>query len=156
MTITRAQIEAVLVKRCGKLLTAADLDGTTIDGTNEDLSDPIATALRNAGYAVADLSEVADEDLASVDPEDTDKVLDLAELRTLESIEGNYDDVNISVTDRSESLNQLVLQVQKKIERVNAKCQKLYGIGQGSIEAGVIGLDFMQKSDDEQTFYGEA
>jgi poly-gamma-glutamate capsule biosynthesis protein CapA/YwtB (metallophosphatase superfamily) len=156
MTITRAQMEAVLVKRCGKLLDAADLDGTTIDGSNEDLSDPIATALRNAGYSVADLSAVADADLALVDADDTDKVLDLAELRTLESIEGNYDDVNISVTDRSESLNQLAIQVQKKIERLAAKCQKLYGIGNGSIEAGVLGLDFMQKDGDEQSLWGEA
>jgi hypothetical protein len=149
MTITRSQVEKVLIKRCGNLLTAADLDGTTDDGTNADLSDPIATALRNLGYSVADISAVDDSDLALVDDDNVSAVLDLSELRALESIEGNYDDVDISVTDRSESLNQLLKQVQAKIERVATRCQKLYNIGQGTLDAGVIGLDFMQKADDE-------
>lgn len=150
MTITRADLENVLISRAGKLMTAADLDGTTLNGTNADLNDPIATGLRRAGYSVASLAKVVDGDVASVLDEDVDKVLDLAELRLCENIEGNYDDVDISVTDRSESLNQLARQVQTKIDRLQKKIERAYGIGQGTLDAGVIGLDFMQKSEDDE------
>ena len=50
MTLTRASVEAMLIRRAGKLLTVAGLDGATKDGTNADLGDPIlATAGYNAG-----------------------------------------------------------------------------------------------------------
>ena len=53
MSLTRAYVEAILIKRCGHLLTVAGLDGTTVAGTNADLGDPIAFALRQLGVAVA-------------------------------------------------------------------------------------------------------
>ena len=44
MSITRANLEAVLIKRCGDLLTTAGLDGTTAGGTNamRDNHDPVS------------------------------------------------------------------------------------------------------------------
>ncbi len=147
MTATRADLETILISRAGKLLAAADLDGETRNGTNGDLNDPLATGLRRSGYSVASLAMVSDSDVAAIADDDIDKVLDLAELRCLENIEGNYDDVDISVTDRSESLSQLVKQVQTKIDRLQKKIERAYGIGQGTLSAGTIGLDFMQKND---------
>jgi len=50
MALTRANAEVILIRRVGALLTAADLDGTTVDGTNVDLNDPFASALRQLGH----------------------------------------------------------------------------------------------------------
>lgn len=148
MTITRSQVERMLIRRCGKLLTAADLDGETFNGTNEDLNDPIGCALRQCGYGVSDIASVENVDLAAVTDDRIDQLLDLAELRTLENIEGNYDDVDISATERSESLNQLLKQVQAKIERLREKVKQQYGIGLGELGSGVLTLDFAEIDDE--------
>jgi hypothetical protein len=147
MTITRANVEAILVARCGKLLAAADLDGTTIAGTNASLNDPIGWAARQLGYPVANLTAVSDSDLANVTDDEVDQLLDLAELRTLQNIEGNLDDVDISANGRDESLGQLVKQVQTRLDRVKAAIEKTYGTGLGTLSAGVVTLDFMEKDE---------
>ncbi len=147
MTITRAEVETILIRRCGSLLTAADLDGTTLNGTNVDLNDPIGAALRQMGYTVASLTAVADSDLQPVATDDIDQLLDIAELRTLENIEGNLDEVDITVGPRSESLNQLSTRVTKKIDTKRSAIEKTYGLGLGTLSAGVVSLDFMEKGD---------
>ncbi len=147
MALTRAQVEAILIRRCGKLLTAAGLDGTTITGTNADLNDPIGAAIRQCGGSVADIAAVADGDLAGIGADLYDQLFDLAELRTLESISGNLDDVNVQAGAIREDLGQLSDQVDRKIERKRAQAQRDYGVGLGTLEAGVLALDFMQKED---------
>ncbi len=113
-------------------------------GPMTDLNDPIGYALRVMGYAVADITAVADSDLAGLPAEEIDELLDRAELRTLENVAGNLDVVNISVGPRSESLGDLSRQVEAliraKTERINAR----YG-GERRLEGGAIDLDFQQK-----------
>jgi hypothetical protein len=149
MAITRANVEAFLVKRCGSLLTAAGMDGTTVSGSNADLNDPIGYAIRKCGGTVAALASVADSDLAGIDSADYDQLIDIAELRTLESIEGNLDDVDISVGSRRESLNQLAAQVAKKIDRKREQVERAYGVNVGVLEAGVVSLGFQEQNTSE-------
>lgn len=152
MTITRANVEAILVRRCGKLLEAADLDGTTVSGSNADLNDPIGWALRQCGYSVTSVAAVADADLVSVSAANTDKLFDLAELRMLETIQGNLDDVDIQLGPRQEALSQLAKQVEQRLERVQARVQREYGYGAPELEAGVITYEFAEHytgTDDE-------
>lgn len=149
MTITRAQVELILIKRCGLLLIAAGLDGVTINGTNGDLNDPIGTALRACGLSVTDVTSVADGDLASVSDDLFDQLFDIAEHRTLLNIEGNFDQVDITLGPRSESRNQLAAQIRAKIDRLEARISRLYGIGLGTLSAGVIGLDFAEAEAEE-------
>ncbi len=144
MAITRANIEAILVRRCGSKMTAAGLDGATVNGSNVDLNDPIGTALRQCGYAVASITAVADADIANVATDDLDKLLDVAELRLLENIAGNLSMVDLAVGPRKESLSQFSEQVEKAISRLEAKCQRLYGVGLGSLSGGAISLDFQE------------
>jgi hypothetical protein len=144
MSLTRANVESILVKRCGRLLTAADLDGSTVDGTNADLNDPIGWAVRQAGYTVTDITAVADADLASVATTNYDELLDLAELRALETILGNLDDVNIKIGPRSEDLSDLARQVEKRLELQRKKVELEYGYGVGTLEAGVITLEIAE------------
>lgn len=144
MALTRANVEAILIRRVGKLLTAADLNGTTMDGMNADLNDPIGYAVRRLGGTVASVVQVVDADLAGIASDDYDQLFDLAELRTLETIAGNLDDVDITLGPRSESLSQLASQVDKRIEKLAEKVQRIYGVDVGTLSAGVIGLDFAQ------------
>lgn len=145
MTITRAQAESVLIRRCGKWLTMAGLDGVTVNGTNNDLNDPLGYALRQMGINPANISSIADSDLAGVD--DIDRLLDLAELRTLKNIQQNYDAVNLSVGGRSESYSDFANRIEAAIKRKQEEIESVYGLGLGSLEAGVIQLDFAQRSE---------
>lgn len=143
MSVTRANVENVLVKRLGPLMTKAGQDGTTVDGTNTDLADPIGWALRETGYSTADITSPTSAEVnAAVD--DIDQVVDLAEFRTLGNILGNLDDVDVTVGPRSERLSQLAAQVQKRLESVEKRIERLYGYGASSLETGVITYEFAE------------
>lgn len=106
MALTRQQFERVLVKRAGAFLTQLGLS-TDVDGTNEDLADPISVALSQADYAVDDITEPSAVEIAAVTSADTLKVLDLAELRLLETLLSSNTLVDITVGPHSERLGQL-------------------------------------------------
>lgn len=148
MALTRQQAEIVLVKRCGALLTEADLDGTTKDGTNPDINDALADTLLKMGYSPSSIASIADADLSVLSGIDIAELLDRAELRLLETISGNLVYVNIQVGPRREELASLADQVEKRIQRLSSKVQKEYGVNVGSMSAGVIGLDFQTKTND--------
>jgi hypothetical protein len=145
MAHTRASIEAILIGRCGRLLVAAELDGTTVDGTNADLNDPIGWAIRQLGGAVASIGTVADADLAAIADDDTDALLDLAELRTLENTLGNLDLVDIQEGPERQALGQIGARLERAIVRKRAQIERDHGIGLGTITAGVINLGFQQR-----------
>ena len=143
----RTDAETLLLKRLGPKMTEAGLDGTTIGG-NVDLIEPMIAALFAMGIVPASMVAVTDADLSGVDSDMTMEFLDRAELRLLENVAGSLALVDISIGPRRESLSQLSAQVEKAIERVTAKLARLYGVGVGTLSAGVIGLDFMEKSED--------
>ena len=145
MTLTRAQAESILIRRCGKLLTAAELDGTTVSGANADLNDPIASALRQCGLTVANIASVADSDLTALADSDIDKLLDLSELRTLESCLGNLDLVDVADGVLKESFGQLGARLERAIERKRTAITRTYGIGLGTLSSGLIDLGFQQQ-----------
>lgn len=145
MSLTRANIETILVKRCGPLMTAAGM-ATTVLGSNADLNDPIGYAVRKTGGSVTSFVAVADADIAGVDELGYDQLLDLAELRTLETILGNLDDVDLRVGPRDEKFSQLRTDTEKRMERLQKRIEKEYGIGV-SIEAGVVILDFVEHNE---------
>jgi hypothetical protein len=147
MAITRANAEAVLVGRLGALMEEANLDGTTVDGTNEDLNDPIGVALRAMGYSVTDIAAVADGDLASLGEEEFNEFLDRAELRTLESIEGNFVLVDITAGPRSEKFSQLLLHVRERKVQLTERVQREYG--SFILEGGYISIDLAEHGSDE-------
>ena len=152
MAVTRANVEAVLVYRLGPLMTKAGQDGTTVDGTNTDLADPIAWALRMAGYTTADITNPTTAEVALA-LDDIDEVVDLAELRTLENILGNLDDVDTTVGPRDEKLSQLAAQVQELIALKRARNEGLYGHGAPLLDTGTLTYEFAEHqsgSDDDE------
>ena len=152
MAVTRANVETVLVARLGPLMTKAGMDGTTADGTNTDLADPIAWGLRQAGYSVADITNPTTAEVALA-LDDIDEVVDLAELRTLENILGNLDDVDTAVGPRDEKLSQLAAQVQELIALKQASNEGLYGHGAPLLDTGTLTYEFAEHqsgSDDDE------
>lgn len=144
MALTRASVEAILVHRCRRMLTAAGLDGTTVDGSNADLNDGIGWAIRQLGGTVASIGAVSDSDLAAIAESDTDALLDLAELRALENALGNLDLVDIKEGPEQQALGQIGVRLERAIARKRAQIERDHGIGLGTITAGVIDLAFQQ------------
>lgn len=147
MTITRANLETVLVQRAGALMTFAGLATDPADGTNSALNDPIGYALRQAGYGVANIAAVIDSDLAVVNTSDIDKLLDLAEYRLLETIQGNLDDVDSAVGQVRESYGQIGERLEKRLARLQKKIAEAYGLGLSTLQAGVISLNFAEHNE---------
>lgn len=124
MALTRATVEKILVKRCGQFMTTAGLAITTA-GSNADCSDPMAWAIRQLGYAPSAADTVTDGELATVAVAHTDALLDLAEVRLLETIQGNLTSVNARVgplaEDKGALLGQITTLATQKRNSVSAR-----------------------------------
>lgn len=145
MALTRIQAETILVKRAGKRMQFVSMDYTTIDGTNEDLADPISFALLAMGITPADISDPADSDLAGID--DLNEFLDRAELRLLENILGNTDAVDITEGPRSERYSQFMDMLEKAVTRKKKQVDDDYGELDG-LSTGLLTQNFQTKGDD--------
>lgn len=128
---TRAQTETVLIRRVGRYLTLAGMNGTTNNGSNEDLADPIAWALRKLGVAVADPTNPSTGEVQSVTR--VDALFDLAELRTLENILGNLSLVTATVGPRTEHFNDLAKRLAEMIPRKRKAIEQEHGISLGQV-----------------------
>jgi hypothetical protein len=152
MSLTRSQLETVLVRRLGTWLSYVSLT-TTVTGNNLDLADPIAQALLSAGYTVANITTPANTDLSAVTATDYPKLLDLAELRTLETILQafvDFDTKGLNYEDRDDQLGQ---RIEKAIARKRALIQQKYGLESVVPQAGTIDLNFQQQNDTTPSYY---
>lgn len=149
MAVTRANVETNLIRRLGNLMTKAGMDGSTADGTNTDLADPIAWGLRESGYSTADITNPTSAEVAAAE-EDIDQVMDLSELRTVESILGGLKNVDITLGPRSESFHQLALQAEKKLAAIQDKVEKLYSFSASPLTTGTLTYEFAEHQDGNQ------
>ena len=148
MAVTRANVEAVLIKRAGQLMQAAGMDGTTVSGSNTDLNDPIGGAIRRLGYATADMSLVTDADVGQVPSEKLDAFLDLAEVRCLENVIERLDDATVySGVSGSSRMSSRVRQIQAMVDRKRGYVEREHKLGLGQLEAGSISQDFVQRAE---------
>lgn len=135
MTITRADVEKVLVARAKKRMDYVGMDVTS-EGANVDLAEPISNALMLMGIAPANIASPADADFSTVSAENLPKLFDLAEVRLLENILGNNDKVTLSAASGTEHFGQFTSDLEKIIARKQAAIQKQYGIGLGETVSG--------------------
>jgi hypothetical protein len=147
MTVTRAQVEKLLVRRAGKRMAFIDMEITTT-GANSDLADPISQSLLVLGIAPSDFTEPADSDLVNITGDNLSEMLDRAELRLLENIRGNFDMVDFSNGSQSESLSQFSRDLDAAIKNKQAQIAVEYGVAANSLSAGIISQNFQQKGDD--------
>ena len=149
MSLTRAYVEVVLINRCGHLLTVAGLDGVSCGGTNADLGDPIAFALRQLGVAVAVPAIPTTAEVAAVADDDQDQFLDLAEIRTLHTVlQHTLDLVNTEAGSRVDEYSQLANGIQLRLDRAELRARRLYGWTAGTLEAGYAYHDFASHGDE--------
>lgn len=125
---TRADIEQELVSRTEAWLTAAGL-AVTFAGANADLNAPIGWAIRQAGGTVSAPSLVTSTDVQTVASADYDKFLDLAELRTLETVLANYGDVDLKAGPVEIKGSQFGDRIERRISQLKSWLSSAYGIG---------------------------
>ena len=114
---TRAKVEGILIKRCGVLMRAAGLDGTTEAGTNADLNASIGYALRQLGLPTADITAVTTAEVEAVAAKDIGRFLDVAEKHVLQTVVFALNDVNVFVGPKSDDYSRLAAYVQACIDR---------------------------------------
>jgi hypothetical protein len=148
MPLTRAQLESVLISRAGKQLALVGLDGTTIDGTNPALNDPIGEGLRSLSIHPADITAVSDGDLATVADMDIPQLLDVAELRCLESILNNLDSTDEKVMQGEQDWAKFAARLEGTIKRRRDMLTKRYGVDVGTVTVGMLNFDFQSRWDD--------
>lgn len=147
MTVTRTQVETLLVRRAGKRMAFVEFSKET-DGENPDLSDPISFALLAMSITPADITTPTDADLATVTNEQIGELLDRAELRLLQNILGNMDAVSLSVDGRSESYGQITVSLEQAITRLQTKVDNDYAGAGNTLTGGLIIQNFTSKGDD--------
>jgi len=136
---TRAQVEQVMVYRAGPIMAKAGM-AVTVAGANTDLADPIAWAVRQVGGATADITNPTTAEVAAVAA--IDEMLALSELRLLNNILINLDDVDYKQGPRSEELDQLAQRVAKRIAALEEMLEDEFGHGAAELEGQVIRWEF--------------
>ncbi len=143
MTATLSGVKSVLEKRTSKLMAAVDLDAQTFD-----IDDPLAYAMRKMGYSVASVGVVTSSEVTTVPDSDVNQLLDLAELRLLETL---YNEVltlvTVSFGSRSQQLSDMSLRLRLTIDGKRKALEREYGDGLPELEAGVIDLYFGEAND---------
>ena len=147
MSLTRAQFESELVSRRSGMMQIVSMAVTTT-GANASLNGPIGFAVRQAGGSVANVTSVADSDIATVSDDSIDQMFDMAEYRLLLNIKGMWGKVDISSGPFSQSLSQFADQLDNDIKAMKEAITAQYGYGGYSFEAGVIDLGSMQTDPD--------
>jgi hypothetical protein len=102
---TVANVTTVVTERCSSYLAKARaLSGS---GSIPDIAHAIGWGVRMLGYTTAGLTTVTDGEVGTVPRDKLDALCDLAELRTLESIQTNLTAVNVTAGPLQEGLGSL-------------------------------------------------
>jgi hypothetical protein len=101
MALTISSVEAVLAQRLSALVTLSAISTTVI------YDDPIAWALRRLGYTTAAVGNATDGEVGVVTGGAVDALLDLAELRTLETLQQQIQRVTTKAGPVQENWNDL-------------------------------------------------
>lgn len=132
--MTRSQAESILVNRHRRILILLGLS-TVTDGTNPDLADPLARAVRQIGGTTADPGSPTDAEISAISSTATggvDRVLDAAEIALLYSIVGNWDVVNYTLDGRDEEFDNLLDAIQTMLSNLQKDYQKRYPVDPGT------------------------
>lgn len=100
-----ADVQAVVGDRCGALLVEAR--AATGDPTKPSVDQCIGWALRMLGYATASILAPVNGEVTAVAALHVDALLDLAEMRTLESILTNLNGVDLTTGPVTEDFSDL-------------------------------------------------
>lgn len=137
MSLTRANVEAAIVDRCGAFLTLVGKPTTTA-GSNASLNFPIGKAVQALGFAVSDIGAVADADIAQVPGAEANRFLDYVELYVLESVWGNWTAVDIKFGQDAAQYSQVRSDLADRIKLLENRVRKPYGTALGASVAAPL------------------
>lgn len=143
---TVSKATARLVRKRRKWLAAVGMDTSTGAG-NEDAADALIGAMEWLEIGLDDPGRVSDDDLASVTAYQWAALIDIGDLKLMEAILGNADEVTSSDNQRKKSASDFALWVQGTIDAKLAELKIKYGYGLASLTAGSIDLGFQATSD---------
>ena len=110
-------------------------------GTNDDLNEPIRTALADLEIVAVDVLAVSDTDLAGVADEDHNALFDLCEFNVLRIVANKMTEVDERRGPISDSYSDLPERVAERIAALAKEINDKYGIGgDSSPNVGVIDL----------------
>jgi len=120
---TLADVELVTKDRLGALLTEAQ--AATGDPNKPSVEQCVGWAVRMLGYSTASVAMTANSEVTAVSADRVDALLDLAELRTLESIVTNLTQVNLTTGPVTEALSDIAKRAAElaKQKRANVALQ---------------------------------
>lgn len=144
---TRADIEQEIVSRTEAWLTSAGF-AVTFTGANADLNAAIGWAIRQAGGTVDAPSLVTSTDAQTVAAADYDLLLDLAELRALESILANFSGVDKKAGPVELKSSQLAERMERRIAQLRTWLATAYGFG-GSSALSFVDITYGVTTADE-------
>jgi len=148
MAVTKQMVQQVLITRLGKVLTDLDFE-VVLSGDLDYLEDPIGWGLRMIEISTADLTEITNTEVASMSDDDVDEFLDYAEYRLIGNLIKNAPDVDVKIGHRSEEFSQLANRLFQMFDRKRTEIRQIYGFGLGELTSGVIDLNSLTTSDDE-------
>src|SRR5918997_857232 len=115
MPLSVAAIESELLVLVGPYLRRVGLDGTTADGSNAALRGAIRRAVLSLGLATGDPIAVVDADVADISGLDLEKLLEVAELKALETCWGNWPEVDQQAGEERQDLSQLADRIDRRV-----------------------------------------
>jgi hypothetical protein len=134
----RAAYEAALLSRAGPMMAEVGKDGTTADGTNQSLSEPLREGLASLGVYPATFGDVTDADLAKVPPASVSQLLDIAELKLVSTVHGSFTAVDETISLGSIKVSQNRDAITGRLAALAGFCLSRYGYGLTAPRAGSI------------------
>ena len=147
MTFTLEQIQSTLFGRMSALMDEADLSLLESSELNPDLNDGMSWALRKLDVEPADFTAVVTADFATIDFSTLDQLLDYAEYRTIQTLFNSLTAVDVRIGHRTEEFSQLANRVGQAVDKMRTYLRKEYGLGRGTLVAGVVDLDITTDAD---------
>jgi hypothetical protein len=124
------------------------MKATAAGGANEDLSDAIGFAVRRLGGSTAGIGAASASEVDGISASDYDALIDLSELRLLETILMRLNDSSYD-GPRAAQMEQRAQRVSEIIDRKKASILRYYNILASPPQSGVIGLDFVEPVDED-------
>ncbi len=145
--MTRAELEQVIVHAFNGFLVAAGLD-VTHAGANPDLAGPIAQALLELGYSVANPANPTTAEVEAVVAADLAALIEFAKIFTLQAIIGNWVKVDVTQGPRSVKYSQTFTFINTLKDELTAHATLVFGFGAKALEAGIYDVSTAQVEED--------
>lgn len=148
MPMTRAQVETLMVRRLGRLMTYWNLDGSTVDGTNVDVGAALARTLMGLSLTPDDVTSPTDLELEDVAATSYPELLDLTHMYLLEACLDHTDEVREREGVNEQEWNGRIAELRRRYDQKRQEVAERYGEGLGTAGGGAITITWLTPEPD--------